>query len=286
MQFALHSRRFVNFATRDTSGDRPRIDFDKIAKFEIPVPPIGEQRRIVASIDELFAEIAEGEAALERGRQGLDTWRRALLKAAVTGELTRDWREANRPTETGADLLERILHSRHADWEKRRAGKGSETGRVKIRYPAPDPPCAPTSWELPKPWAWASLDQITRGDRPSSYGVLQPGIDVPGGIPLVRVGDIHEGRVEVAGLKRIARTIAEEYSRTQLSGGELLITLVGAIGRTAVAPPELAGANTARAVGVIPLSGLMNAGWVELWFRSPSKQIETVGKAHRSLEKR
>ena len=56
----------------------------------------------MARIDELFAEIAEGEAALQRARQGLDTWRRALLKAAVTGELTRDWREANRPAETGA----------------------------------------------------------------------------------------------------------------------------------------------------------------------------------------
>ena len=68
----------------------------------------------MARIDELFAEIAEGEAALERARQGLDTWRRALLKAAVTGELTRDWREANRPAETGADLLARIRAERGA----------------------------------------------------------------------------------------------------------------------------------------------------------------------------
>ena len=74
----------------------------------------------MARIDELFAEIAEGEAALERARQGLDTWRRALLKAAVTGELTRDWREANRPTETGADLLARIRAEREAS-----AGKPS-----------------------------------------------------------------------------------------------------------------------------------------------------------------
>ena len=73
-----------------------------------------EQRRIVARIDELFAEIAEGEAALQRARQGLDTWRRALLKAAVTGELTRDWREANHPAETGADLLARISAERRA----------------------------------------------------------------------------------------------------------------------------------------------------------------------------
>ena len=47
----------------------------------------------MARIDELFTEIADGEAALARARDDLDTWRRALLKAAVTGELTREWRE-------------------------------------------------------------------------------------------------------------------------------------------------------------------------------------------------
>jgi type I restriction enzyme S subunit len=86
-------------------------------------------------------------------------------------------------------------------------------------------------------------------------------------------------------LKCNSPVIAEEYSRTQLSGGELLMTLVGAIGRTAVAPPEFAGANTARAVGVAPLSDLVNADWVELWFRSPAKQIEMVGKAHEVARK-
>jgi type I restriction enzyme S subunit len=278
---------FRHEAERNMSGSagQLRVPVDYLRNSPISVAPFPEQRRIVARIDELFAEIAEGEAALERARQGLDTWRRALLKAAVTGELTRDWREANRPAETGADLLERTLHKRRADWEKRRAGKRSETGRLKTRYPGPDAPSAPASWELPKTWAWASLDQITRGGRPSSYGVLQPGVDVPGGIPLVRVGDIHHGRVELRRLKRIAPAIAAEYSRTQLAGGELLITLVGAIGRTAVAPPELSGANTARAVGVIRLSDPVNAAWVELWFRSPSKQIEMVGKAHEVARK-
>ncbi|GGH19456.1 hypothetical protein GCM10007036_22370 [Alsobacter metallidurans] len=55
----------------------------------------------MARIDALFAKTAEGEAA----RAGLDTFRRALLKAAVTGEPTEDWREARKGGETGHDLL-------------------------------------------------------------------------------------------------------------------------------------------------------------------------------------
>jgi type I restriction enzyme S subunit len=88
------------------------VTLGSLRSFTLPLAPLPEQRRIVARIDELFAEITEGEGALERARQGLDTWRRALHKAAVTGELTRDWREANRPTETGADLLARIRAER------------------------------------------------------------------------------------------------------------------------------------------------------------------------------
>ena len=89
--------------TGTTFGAYHRLRFSVASP--VPLAPLPEQRRIVARIDELFAEIDEGEAALQRARQGLETWRRALLKAAVTGELTRGWREANHPTETGADLL-------------------------------------------------------------------------------------------------------------------------------------------------------------------------------------
>ncbi len=149
-QFAMHAKRCVNFATRDTSGDRPRIDFAKIYAFKIPVPPSSEQRRIVARIDELFAEIAEGEAALKRARRGLDTWRRALLKAAVTGELTREWREANRPTETGADLLARIRAEREV--VSPRSAHGGRSPRIEhCRWPShPD---------LPVEWVWCSVGE-------------------------------------------------------------------------------------------------------------------------------
>lgn len=69
------------------------IDTKGLAKFPVPIAPLAEQRRIVARIDELFAEIAEGEAALAEARKGLEVFRRALLKAAVSGDLTLDRRE-------------------------------------------------------------------------------------------------------------------------------------------------------------------------------------------------
>jgi type I restriction enzyme, S subunit len=122
-----------------------------IAELKIPLPPLPEQRRIVARIDELFAEIAEGETGLERARQGLDTWRRALLKAAVTGELTRDWREANRPAETGADLLARIRAEREASSARRARSRGAA---------AVQPIDTTTLRALPEGWLWVSVQEL------------------------------------------------------------------------------------------------------------------------------
>ena len=89
----------------------------------VPIAPEDEQRRIVAKIEELFGEIEAGEQELEKAREGLAAYRRAILKAAVTGELTREWRENNPPNETGADPLTRILTERRATWERAELAK-------------------------------------------------------------------------------------------------------------------------------------------------------------------
>jgi type I restriction enzyme S subunit len=143
-----------------------------IAELKIPLPPLPEQRRIVARIDELFAEIDEGEAALQRARQGLDTWRRALLKAAVTGELTRDWREANRSAETGADLLARIRAEREASHDR----------RVRSRGPTVVQPFDTSALrELPEDWLWVSVQELFSW---SSGDFLPSKSMVPGDIPV------------------------------------------------------------------------------------------------------
>jgi type I restriction enzyme S subunit len=96
----------------------------KLEAMWVPIAPAAEQRRIVARIDELFAEIADGETALARARADLDTWRRALLKAAVTGELTRERRDETRSNELASDFLDRLAASRigsMSDLERRRS---------------------------------------------------------------------------------------------------------------------------------------------------------------------
>lgn len=128
----------------------------------VPVPPHAIQLALAERIDNLFVELDDGEAALARARADLGTWRKALLKAAVTGELTADWRAAHPPTETGADLLARILDERRARWQAEPRNKGK-------RYSAPPQADSAGLPDLPPEWAWATLSQLSMDGPTNGY---------------------------------------------------------------------------------------------------------------------
>ena len=134
---------------------------------EVPIAPLNEQRRIVEKIETLFARLDKGEEALRAVRTLLARYRQSVLKAAVTGQLTADWRAENaHRLEHGRDLLARILQTRRDTWQ----------GRGKYKEPAaPDTSDLP---ELPEGWVWASLDSLIL-DGPTN-GVSPKGIDQGG----------------------------------------------------------------------------------------------------------
>lgn len=262
----------------------------KAKQIPVPLAPLDQQKRIVAEIEKQFSRLDEAVAALKRIQANLKRYKASVLKAAVEGKLTEQWRKEHPDVEPASELLKRILAERCKKWEQEYIkkyvgahGHAPKDDLWKKKYKEPTPPDTTNLPILPKGWVWATVEQIN--NRPCAYGVLQPGPDVSNGVPLVRVGDINDGRVEIANLKKISNKIADKYPRTNLRGDEVLITLVGAIGRTAVVPKSLAGANTARAVGVIPLTDLVNSRWVEIWFRNPSKIADMTSKAHEVARK-
>ena len=95
----------------------------------LPLPPRAEQTRIVAKLEELLSDLDAGVAELKVAQKKLAQYRQSLLKAAVDGSLTAEWRAQNPPTETGAQLLERILAERRARWEAKQLAKFKEQGK-------------------------------------------------------------------------------------------------------------------------------------------------------------
>lgn len=255
------------------------VNGSKLKALSVPVPGFDDQRSIVSEIEKQFTRLEAGVAALRRVQANLKRYRAAVLAAACEGRLVPTEAELaraeGRPFESGQQLLARILTERRQNWQ----------GRGKYKEPATLSASGYEPESLPEGWGSGTVEQLNQSNRPCAYGVLQPGEDLKDGVPFVRVGDINDGKVSQVAMKRIAPAIAAQYPRTKLHGGELAITLVGAIGRTAVIPDSLAGGNTARAVGIIPLTKLVNPHWVEIWFRNPAKVAEMTGKSHEVARK-
>lgn len=117
-----------------------------------------------------------------------------------------------------------------------------------------------------------------------TYGVVQPGKQQRDGTPIVRVGDIRNNRIGTTDPLRIDPDIAAKFRRSEIQGGELLVTLVGTIGETAVAPATLKGWNTARAVGVARIRADVGARWVARALREPAAAAHIHGRLNTTVQ--
>ncbi len=113
-QFLIYLRArgyFIQIAQH--AVNQSSLNQKKINQIPIPLPPLAEQKRIVAKIEELFSELEAGEESLRVARRQLGVYRQSLLKQAFEGHLTAKWRTQNpAKLESPAKLLARIQSAR------------------------------------------------------------------------------------------------------------------------------------------------------------------------------
>ncbi|KAF2409690.1 type I restriction enzyme, S subunit [Pseudomonas antarctica] len=98
------------------------------------------------------------------------------------------------------------------------------------------------------------LEALLLDNKGIAVGVMYPGPDTLGGVPLIKVGDVKGGLVPLRPSYCISTAVNAEYKRTLLAGDELLITLVGNPGECVVVKQHMVGWNTARAIAVVRLA--------------------------------
>ena len=196
LKYRLNASDFVHFASRLSRGDRPRVDFSQISQFAFSLPPKSEQRRIADTLDELFAGLNTGVAALEHARDKLTRYRASVLKAAVEGALTADWREQHPDAEPASALLKRTLIERRRRWEQDQLRTFAEKGKMppkhwQAKYKEPVAPDTASLPPLPAGWCWASIDQLIREPLRNgrSAKTTQNGV----GIPTFSISAVTEG---------------------------------------------------------------------------------------------
>jgi type I restriction enzyme, S subunit len=117
-------------------------------------------------------------------------------------------------------------------------------------------------------WHSVRLGELCDEERGITYGIVKVGEFIPGGVPVVRGGDIRDGRIICDDSKRVTEDVSNQFRRTILRGGEIVLNLIADPGHSAIVPPELAGHNVSRDVAVIPLNGNPDVRFIDFFLKS------------------
>lgn len=246
------------------------------------IPPLEEQHRIVAKVDELMTLCdqleQQTEASISAHQVLVSTLLDTLSNSANAEELMQNWQMVAENFDTlftteqsidqlkqtilqlavmgklvpqdsndepAAKLLERIAE------EKAQLVKEKKIKKQKALPPIADDE---KPFELPNGWEWCRVAAMMEPNRDISYGIIkleaEPEED---GIPTLRCSDVKPRHIDLSGVRTVSREIEEPYARTRLTGGEVLVNIRGTLGGVALAPVDLAGYNIAREVAMLPV---------------------------------
>ncbi len=200
--------------------------YQHLRKEQLVLPPISEQARIVEKLEELLSDLDAGVAELKTAQKKLVQYRQSLLKAAVEGALTAEWRRTHQPEETGTQLLDRILEQRRANWEAKQLAKFQQQGKTppkgwQDKYPEPVKPDTSNLPKLPEGWVWASLDMLGEIASGVAKGTKRnPEIPVRE-VPYLRVANVQRGFLDLSEIKTILAT-EPDIAELTLQSGDIL----------------------------------------------------------------
>ena len=118
------------------------------------------------------------------------------------------------------------------------------------------------------------LNDLIKTGRPITYGILKPGTGFPGGIPVVKVKDMQNGIIDESDLLLTSPEIDAQYQRSKLCKGDLLISIRGSVGRMAIVPESLEGANITQDTARLTIDESYNSVYVRGVLESAPLQTE------------
>ena len=229
--FLCHQLNHTDYSKYVGRTTRLKLTQADMLRIDLVIPSLSEGVRIADHINDLFGEIEAGEQELLKAREGLETYRRAMLKTAVTGELTKDWRAKDAPNETGADLLAFILKERRAARERfelmqmRVRRRQVKVNVRQVECEAPGEPDSEVLPELPPGWVWSSVGQLFRVYTGATPSRSEPGY-WGGDVPWASSGEVAFCRIAETRELITARGLEETSTRLH-PVGTVLLAMIG-----------------------------------------------------------
>jgi len=250
--YLINSPSVIQQFKENTKGTtRPRVNLKFMRSLQLPIAPLDQQKQIVAKIEKLFSHIDAGIEALNTAKQRLKQYRQSVLKAAVTGELTKEWREAQQNAigcaearsastphaqdalpivstsyESADKLLKRILQTRRQKWEEQQLEQFKAKSKIpkndkwKEKYKEPESYNDEALFSIPNDWGWVCISQL--GDVVGGLTKNKKREEFDLQLPYLRVANVYSNElrlddVSVIGVKE------NELDRVLLEDGDLLI---------------------------------------------------------------
>ncbi len=212
------------------------VKTETLRGFQLPLPPLAEQKRIVAKVEALLARVNAAQQRLVKAPAILKRFRKAVLAAACSGRLTGDWR--------------------------RQVGDNPST----THEPVDEMP------DIPVEWQYERAADIVEPGTVISYGIVLPGPNQATGVPYVRGQDIDDcGNILVNQLWKTSPEIASKHKRSELRVGDVLLCVIRHL-RVAVVPIGVDGANLTQGTVRLRPSNRILAEYLCHYLASPQAQ--------------
>ncbi|MDP1947273.1 MAG: restriction endonuclease subunit S [Nitrospirota bacterium] len=203
----------LQLVRKDRSTAVPGLSRDDYNATEVLVPELDQQRLVVAELEKQFSRLDEAVANLKRVKANLKRYKAAVLKAAVEGKLTEEWRKQHPEVEPASKLLERILAERQESWQSKK--------KVKEPFEV-DTAILPL---LPKGWIWASLEAISEAIGGFAFESKK---FTATGFQVLKMANIRMGRIDVSQRPSFIQDVdADVVAKYGLIDGDLVVTLTG-----------------------------------------------------------
>lgn len=238
----------------------------------LPLPPLAEQKRIVAKIERLVSDLDAGVAALETVKKQIRRYRQAVLKHAFEGKLTAEWRKKNKDKlEPSSKLLERIAKER----EKNARGKKQK------KLPPLDTSQLP---KLPDGWCYLKIDALLSVERTGlktgPFGTLLKKYEHKAeGVPVLGIENIGEMQFKPGNKIFITQQKAQQLSGYRVIPGDIIISRSGTVGEICVVPNSMKDARISTNLMRISLNEtIMSSKFLGYMFRGSPLVLNQVSE--------